>query len=137
MAIPFVARKGVLSSNFKLDGFDSLFQQADGIQIVPVEKIQGLSFSEKTIIIADECQNMTIAQVKALSTRMEEGCQILICGDPLQTALGNTNGLDYLCDKITQYPHELISITEYEPSDCCRVGVAAHLTRIFEEDGNW
>lgn len=128
---------GVLKNNFKLDGFDELFAEADGIQIVPVEKIQGMSFDSRTIIIADELQNTSVAQVKALTTRAEEGCQILMCGDDRQTALRGKNGLVYLKEKLEQHPHELAGFVSFTPDDCCRHGISAHLTKIFEMDGDW
>lgn len=128
---------GLLRSNFKIDPFDNLFSEVSGITIVPVEKIQGLSFNERTIIIADECQNNTVAQIKSLTTRMEEGCQIICCGDKLQTALKETNGLDYLERIVKLHPHEDIGIVYYTPKDSCRKGVAGHLTNAFEQEGNW
>lgn len=128
---------GVLRNNFKLDGFEELFADADGIQIVPVEKIQGMSFSEKTIIIADEVQNCSIPQVKALTTRAEEGCQIILCGDDRQTALKGENGLNYLVEKLEENPHKLAGVVRFTPEDNCRKGISAHLTRVFEDDGNW
>lgn len=128
---------GVLKNNFKLDGFEELFSDADGIQIVPVEKIQGMSFNERTIIIGDEVQNMSIPQIKAVTTRAEEGCQIILCGDDKQTALKGKNGLVYLAEKLEQHPHELASIVRFTPEDSCRTGITAHLTKVFEEDGNW
>ena len=128
---------GIMRSNFKIDAFDEIFAEADGIQIVPVEKIQGMSFNERTIIIGDEIQNTSVAQIKALTTRAEEGCQIILCGDDKQTALKGKNGLTYLCEKLEQYPHELAGVVRFSPEDCCRTGITAHLTAVFEKDGNW
>lgn len=128
---------GIMRNNFKLDRVEELFNDAHGIMIVPVEKIQGLSYSERTIIIADEVQNTSIAQAKALTTRMEEGCQIIICGDPKQTAVSGTNGLAYIEKIVAENPHPLIGVVEFTPEDNCRKGVAAHLTRAFEKEGNW
>lgn len=129
---------GPLKNNFKLDGFDTLFSEADGIQIIPVEKIQGLSFSSKTIILADEIQNSTIPQVKALATRVEEGCQLLISGDPRQSAIGDKNGLNYLVHVLNKRPYVGAEIIEYKVEDNCRKGIASHLVRAFDElDGNW
>lgn len=128
---------GIMRNNFKIDSFDEIFSEADGIQIVPVEKIQGMSFNERTIIIGDEIQNTSVAQIKALTTRAEEGCQIILCGDDKQTALKGVNGLTYLCEKLEQYPHELAAVVRFTPEDCCRTGITAHLTNIFEKDGNW
>lgn len=128
---------GILRSDFRMDGFDDLFAEVSGISIVPVEKIQGLSFDQKTLIIADELQNMTVAQVKALTTRMEEGCQLLCCGDPLQTAIKGENGLNYLEKVIEHNPHNDIEIISYTPEDNCRKGVTAHLTKAYEKEGQW
>lgn len=129
---------GILRSNFRTDAFDDIFKEADGIQIVPVEKIQGMSFSNRTIIIADEVQNMTIAQVKALVTRAEEGCQILITGDTCQSAIqGGRDGLSYLAGVMERHPHELSQVITYTPADNCRVGISGHFTALFEKDGQW
>lgn len=129
---------GILKNNFKLDGFENLFADVDGIQIVPVEKIQGLSFNNKTIILADEIQNATIPQAKALATRVEEGCQLLISGDTRQTAIGDKNGLAYLVKILEKRPYEGAEIVHYQVEDNCRKGISAHLVRAFDElDGNW
>lgn len=128
---------GILRSDFKLDGFDTLFSEANGIQIVPIEKIQGLSFDERTIVIADELQNCTISQVKALCTRLESNCSLLGMGDNVQTALKEKNGLKYIEEVIEHNPHELIEVIKFTPEDNCREGVTKHLTVIFEQDGKW
>jgi len=126
---------GVLKNNFKLDGFDSLFSEASGIQICAVEKIQGLSFDNKTIIIADEGQNMTVPQMKSLTTRTEEGCQLLICGDPRQTALTSKNGLDFLEQVLKDYPTNLAEIIHFTKDDVVRGGLAGHLVSAYEDIG--
>lgn len=127
----------VLRNNFKLDGFDDLFAHSSGIQIVPLEKIQGLSYSNKSIILADEIQSATVAQIKALCTRPEEGCQVLMAGDDTQSALRGENGLSYIQGRLEAFPHESAQIITYTPEDNCRKGIAGHLTRVFELDGQW
>lgn len=127
---------GVLANTFRLDGFETLFAEADGIQIVPIEKIQGLSFNEKTIILADELQNSEIAQVKALTTRAEEGCQIICAGDPRQTAIGSRNGLTYLEHILDKYPTDYAYVTQFQKCDIVRGGLTAHLVAAFEEEGD-
>lgn len=129
---------GILKSNLRLEDVDVLFTPLSGIQIVSMAKLGGMSFDEGTIVIADEVQSATIAQVKALATRAEEGCQIIITGDTTQTPLKREkNGLEYLEEKLMQNPHELASVVKFTPEDCCRHGISAHLTRVFEEDGIW
>lgn len=128
---------GVLMNNLKMDTAEALFMESSGIQIVPIEKLGGFSFDENTILIADEIQSATVAQVKALATRAEEGCQVLICGDVTQSPLQGVNGLAYLENALTKNPHELAGVTSFLPEDCQRKGISAHLTRVFETEGQW
>ena len=129
---------GILQSNLKMEDDEVLFSPASGIQIVSMAKLGGMSFGEKTIIIGDEIQSATVAQVKALATRAEEGCQLLLTGDTTQTPLKKErNGLEYLEHVLNKHPHELSSVVKFTPDDCCRHGISAHLTRIFEADGTW
>jgi phosphate starvation-inducible PhoH-like protein len=126
---------GILKNNFKLDGFEAFFAEASGIQIVAAEKIQGLSFDNRTIIIADECQNLTVPQVKALTTRAEEGCQIIMCGDPMQTALSAKNGLVFFQEVIEQFPTDMVEIVHFLKEDVVRGGLTGHLVKAYESIG--
>ena len=126
---------GVLRNNFRMDIGEQLFEEVSGIVIVPVEKIQGLSFDNKTIILCDEGQNTTPAQMKSLTTRMEEGCQLIVAGDKTQTALRTQNGLHLLEEILLDDPHESAEIIRFTADDNCRSGISGHLTNIFEERG--
>lgn len=128
---------GILKNNFKMEVTEGLFQEAAGIQIVPIEKIQGLSFGSNTIILADELQNATVAQIKALVTRAEEGCQLIGAGDCRQSAIGGVNGLAKLEEALAAHPHVDATVIKFTPKDNCRSGVSGHLAKIFEEQGNW
>lgn len=128
---------GILKNNFRMDVTEGLFQEAAGIQIVPIEKIQGLSFNDKTIILADELQNATAAQIKALVTRAEEGCQLICAGDTRQSALKGDNGLVTLERALKLHPHEDAEVVKFTPADNCRSGISGHLASIFEQEGNW
>lgn len=128
---------GILKNNFRMEITEGLFQEASGIQIVPIEKIQGLSFNNKTIILADELQNATPSQIKALVTRAEEGCQLLCAGDKAQSALSGVNGLAKLEEVLLAHPHEDAHVVKFTPADNCRSGISGHLAGIFEKDGGW
>ena len=128
---------GVLRNNFQMEVADGLFQEARGISIVPVEKIQGLSFDNRTILLGDELQNATPAQVKALVTRAEEGCQLLCAGDKLQSALSGVNGLAMLESILDKYPTKDASVIHFTPKDNCRSGISGHLANAFEKEGTW
>lgn len=128
---------GVLRNNFRMEVTDILFNEVSGINILPVEKVQGMSFGEDTIILADEVQNCTPAQVKALVTRLEEGCQIICAGDPSQSAIKGENGLTVLQKVLQQHPHEDSQTIHFTPDDNCRSGISGHLANIFEQQGGW
>lgn len=128
---------GILKNNLRTEDVDVLFNEQAGIQIVSLEKLQGISVSPTSILIAEEIQNATVAQVKSLLTRMEEGAQIIITGDVTQSALTGENGLSYLLRKIKTHPHDEVGFVEFTPEDCCRLGVSAHFTKVFEQDGQW
>lgn len=128
---------GILRNNFRMEVTDVLFDEVSGIQIVPIEKIQGLSFGARTIILADELQNATVAQVKALTTRAEEGCKIIGTGDNLQTALSGKTGLQYLEEALEAHPHEDATVIKFTPKDNCRSGISGHLAGLFETEGKW
>lgn len=128
---------GILKNNFRMEITDGLFQEASGLQIVPIEKIQGLSFGPKTIILADELQGATASQIKALVTRAEEGCQLLCAGDNFQSPLSGVNGLARLEEILSNHPHEDATIVRFRPEDNCRSGISGHLASLFEKGGGW
>ena len=129
---------GILQNNFRYEVQEGLFQEASGIQIVPIEKIQGLSFDSNTIILADELQNAYPAQIKALVTRAEEGCQLLCAGDVTQSALREAdNGLRKLLEALEQHPHADAAVIKFGPEHNCRSGISGHLAEIFESQGAW
>lgn len=123
----------VLKNNLRLDDLDSLFSEKRGIQLVPLAKIQGLSFDDNTLVIADELQNADVAEVKALTTRCEEGCQLIICGDPRQSALHGKNGLTFLEECLDKYPlEEYAEIIKFTSDNIERGGLASHMVKIFD-----
>ena len=128
---------GILKNNFRMEVMESLFNEVSGICIVPVEKIQGLSFDNRTIILADEVQGCTPAQVKALVTRAEEGALLICAGDKTQSPLKGENGLAVLEEVLTTRPHPDAQIVRFTPKDNCRSGIAGHLAQVFEEQGTW
>jgi phosphate starvation-inducible PhoH-like protein len=128
---------GILRNNFRMEVGEQLFEEVSGIAIVPIEKIQGMSFDNKTIILADEIQSATPAQVKSLTTRMEEGCQLIIAGDKTQSPLRGENGLAMLEKVLDRYPHEDSEIIRFTTADNCRSGISGHLADVFEKEGTW
>jgi phosphate starvation-inducible PhoH-like protein len=56
------------------------------VEMVPLDVMRGLSFKE-SLIVADEMQNATLAQLRMLATRFGASCRLIISGDPSQSDL--------------------------------------------------
>lgn len=52
---------------------------------MPLGAIQGLTF-DNSLIIVDECENMTMLQLKVMLTRVGKYSKVVLCGDIAQTA---------------------------------------------------
>ena len=129
---------GILRNNLCMQDLDFLFSEVKGFMVFPLAKMGGMSFNERTIVICDEAQASEIAQIKALTTRPEGGCQVIICGDTTQTPIkGKENGLSYLERKMMEHPYEDAEIIKFTPMDCCRKGWTQHISQVFEDDGVW
>lgn len=129
---------GILRNNLCMQDLDFLFSEVKGFMVFPMSKLGGMSFDERTIVICDEAQASEIAQIKALATRPEGGCQVIICGDTTQTPIkGKENGLSYLERKMMEHPYGDAEIIKFTPADCCRVGWTQHISKVFEDDGVW
>jgi len=76
----------------------------DIVEIQPLAFIRGRTISN-AIILIDEAQNLTFAQLKALITRAGEGTKIVLCGDPDQCEttfmMKSNSGLSQLIDKMS------------------------------------
>lgn len=55
------------------------------IQYYMLEHIQGLTW-DNSLVIVDECQNMSFEQIRVLVTRIGEYSKLVLCGDIAQTS---------------------------------------------------
>lgn len=106
------------------------------IEICSLETIRGRSWDD-TIIIGDEMQNMFIPEVQALTTRLGEGSQMILCGDDtgFQTDVKNgMNGFTYLRKLVEKYNIPEISFINFTRDDICRSGITRSFVLAFEEE---
>jgi len=61
------------------------------ISFLTTSYIRGTTFTD-SVIIVDECQNMTFHELDSIITRVGQNCRIIFCGDFFQADL-RTNGL--------------------------------------------
>lgn len=69
------------------------------ISLQPLESIKGMSYGKHTFVIADECEDCTIEEIKSVVTR-NGGAKMVLCGDVTQSCLNKTNGLSILVNLI-------------------------------------
>lgn len=69
------------------------------IEIAPVAYMRGRTFTD-SILLVDECQNLTIDQVEMIVGRLGKGSRLIFCGDVAQIDLKNrkTSGLQRLIE---------------------------------------
>ena len=69
--------------------FNELFGRGDAyevlksrnqIQFTTTSFVRGLTFND-SIVIVDECQNMTYQELDSVITRLGDNCRVIFCGD--------------------------------------------------------
>jgi len=112
--------------------FEYLLQR-DQIEYQPLETIRGRSF-ENTLVMIDESQNLTLEELKAITTRMGEGSKMVLMGDVQQSDVDNGYPLRKLvamCNK-----HGIaIPVIEYGVEDIVRSDIVGALVKMFYQEG--
>jgi phosphate starvation-inducible PhoH-like protein len=76
------------------------------IQIKPMGYLRGKTFTN-SLIISDEMQNSSPAQLKMLLTRIGEGSKLIVLGDMEQKDIYKESGLSHFIDKYNDYYQDL------------------------------
>jgi phosphate starvation-inducible protein PhoH and related proteins len=103
------------------------------VEIQPLETIRGRSY-ENSLVIVDEAQNLTIEELKAITTRLGENSKMVLTGDNTQADI--KNGEDLLkfvnaCEK-----HGIhIPIIKFNSDDIVRSDIVGQLVKMFEKEG--
>lgn len=106
--------------------------QEERIIVAPFQFIRGRTFN-RAYIIADEAQNLTVEQFKALVTRVGEESRIVIDGDLAQSDLRGANGLKYAISMIEKYDIDA-EIFEFSSDDIVRSGIVRQWVKAFEQE---
>jgi phosphate starvation-inducible PhoH-like protein len=101
------------------------------IEIVPFEVMRGRTF-KNCLVILDEAQNTTVAEIKMFLTRIGDECQVIINGDVSQTDLRETSGLRTVIHLVKSRLMN-VPIVEFTLDDIVRSGACAEWVRAFEE----
>lgn len=89
--------------------------------------LRGTNFPPKSIIVVDEIQNMDLAELSTVITRVNDNSKLILCGDSYQTDIGRTNAektgfhdMMRILNKMAENKHANVSIITYKPEDCVR-----------------
>jgi phosphate starvation-inducible PhoH-like protein len=106
--------------------------EAGNIAIMPLAYMRGVTFN-KTFVVADECQNMTISQMHMLFTRIGEDSKLVITGDTEQSDLYSRDGAkNGLLDCVTRLRTvEEIGFHELLEEDCVRSALVAKIDKMY------
>jgi phosphate starvation-inducible protein PhoH len=103
-------------------------KQKGVINFLTTSYIRGTTFND-SVIIVDECQNMTFHELDSIITRVGKNCRIIFCGDFFQSDLKNSGLKDFM--KIIKDMNEFDFI-EFDISDIVRSNfVKSYLTEKY------
>jgi len=63
-----------------------ILKTRDNIRFITTSYVRGMTFRD-SIIVIDECQNMSFSELDTILTRVGENCRIIFCGDFRQSDL--------------------------------------------------
>jgi phosphate starvation-inducible PhoH-like protein len=120
------------------DVFLEYYKQADitkmldegVIEISPLAYMRGRTF-KNAYIIADECQNTTVNQMKMLLTRLGEGSKMVVTGDLAQADRMNDNGLIDFCNLLSGKNLRYVDIVEFDHKDIERHAAVKEILSIY------
>jgi len=99
------------------------------IEAVPLAYIRGRTFRD-AIVILDEAQNTTPAQMKMFLTRIGENCTVIVNGDPRQMDIGGMSGLVDAIGKLRHLAE--VKVIEFDSSDVVRSGLVQKIVEAYE-----
>jgi len=99
------------------------------LQLQPLETIRGRSF-ENSLVLVDECQNLTIDELKAITTRLGENSKMVLMGDSTQSDIDNGSNIIKFCNICEKHNIE-IPIVRFTVNDIVRSDIVGQLVRAF------
>lgn len=103
------------------------------IEICPFAFLRGRTF-HNCAIIADECQNSTVEQLKVLLTRMGSNSRVFVTGDMRQTDRRGVNGLEDFLGRIEGRSYREIAVCYFTKAHVERDPIVTKILTIYGED---
>jgi phosphate starvation-inducible PhoH-like protein len=109
------------------------YMEGDVIEVAPLAFMRGRTLNQ-SVIILDEGQNTTIAQMKMFLTRMGNGSKIIVTGDITQIDLPRETRSG-LIDAIHRLDHvEGVAVIYLNEHDIVRHPLVQRIVRAYEDD---
>lgn len=106
--------------------------KSGNIVMAPLEYMRGSSFNN-AFVLADECQNLDVAQFKMLVTRIGENCKLVMNGDIAQSDIRDQSGLSKAIHLAKKYNIDAV-VVEFGLGDVVRSDICKQwLTAFYEE----
>lgn len=103
------------------------------IEYQPMETIRGRSF-DNAYIIVDESQQLTVDEIKAITTRIGRNSKLILMGDLAQSDIKQTSGLGTLINMVKKHSAP-IPVIEFTEDDIVRSDACAMFVKMFNREG--
>lgn len=123
----------VITKRFGVNYYENALSNKS-LEFQTLEHIRGRSLGH--VVVADEFQNSTPAEMFALMTRLEEGGKLVILGDPNQNDMKRENGITWLCDFVKAHPEleSKVAVITATSDDIVRGGLCKMMVKAMEEE---
>jgi len=127
---PYIASYGRGFEDGLGRGHFEYLMRMEQIEVVPLNFMQGRSFDEPCMVLFDEAENATIAEMKMFLTRMGEGARLVIDGDSEQKMISDKSGLIDGYRKIS-YLNQ-VGAVEFTRDDIVRHGLVREILDAYD-----
>ena len=100
------------------------------IEPAPIGYMRGRTF-KNCLVIVDEGQNCTPAQMKLILSRIGDNCKIIVDGDISQKDINGTSGLEDASKRLANIPD--IDTINFFYSDIVRSGICRKIISAYEQ----
>lgn len=100
------------------------------IEAIPFAYMRGRTF-KNALVILDEAQNATPAQMKLFLTRIGENCRVIVDGDESQADIRDSG----LADAVKRLSHiPTVKVVRFGVCDVVRSGIVQEIIEAYEQD---
>ena len=108
-----------------------VLKKAGAIQVIPLAYMRGLTLTD-SIVVLDEAQNATPAQLKTFLTRIGSGSKYIVNGDLMQSDIRKANGLEDAIRRFTGLRR--VGFSQFDLEDVVRHPIVAELLDRYQDD---